>query len=75
VGGAGLICPALLVRGQVIEMSFQLTDPKLGPCVERVKARVVNFMADLDGNRVGVEFLEPLHDSRNPALARAVSQL
>jgi hypothetical protein len=75
IGGVGLTCPVSLTRGQEVELAFPLDDPQLGKCIERIRGRVVNFVADLDGNLVGVEFLEPLQASRNPALTRAVARL
>ena len=75
LGGVGLTCSVPFRKGQVVVVTFHLQDPKLGAVVERVEGRVANFQADPDANRVGIEFLEPLHSAANPALTRAVGRL
>jgi hypothetical protein len=75
LGGVGLACRASFRKGQVVVVAFRLNDPRRGPVEERVTGRVANLVADDDGNRIGVEFAEPLHASAHPALTRAVERL
>lgn len=75
LGGVGVACRASFRRGQVVVVGFRLTDPRRGAVEERVTGRVANLVADEDGNRVGVEFAEPIHPAAYPALARAVERL
>ena len=74
-GGVGFTCRVSFRVGEPVVVAFRLTDAKLGVCEERVAGRVVNFQADFEVNRVGVEFEEPLHPSKFPILARAVNRL
>lgn len=76
LGGVGIITQGgVIVAGQFVTVAFRLHDARLGVRVERVAGRVANFRADLDGNRVGVEFMAPLNEAEYPALVRAVEQL
>jgi c-di-GMP-binding flagellar brake protein YcgR len=75
LGGVGLACQASFRKGQVLVVTFRLSDPKRGVVEESVTGRVMNLVADSDGNRVGVEFVEPLQHSTFPALVRAVERL
>ena len=75
LGGVGLACQSAFRKGQVIIVTFRLHDPKLGVVEERVTGKVVNLIADVDGNRVGVEFIAPLQHTTFPALFRAVERL
>ncbi len=67
LGGVGLSSRGSFQKGQVVVLTFRVKDPKLGFVSERVSGRVVNFVADFDGNRLGVEFLEPLRAETHPA--------
>ena len=75
LGGVGLISPALLKVGHAVTLGFRLSHPSKGPVLERVQGRVVFARSDVDGHRLGVEFLEPLHRSKNPELTRKVEGL
>ncbi len=59
-GGVGLITRAAFPAGTLVVVSFYLKDVRDGEVVEQTLGRVVNLRADLDGNSLGVEFLEPL---------------
>jgi c-di-GMP-binding flagellar brake protein YcgR len=68
VGGAGLIAQSPFQPGQLVAISFFLKDAGHKEVVDRITGRVVHLRADVDGNRVGVEFLEPLDEARHPEL-------
>jgi c-di-GMP-binding flagellar brake protein YcgR len=75
MGGAGIVTSAALQVGQTVGLTFFLKDARQQEVRDQVQGRVVNLKADLDCNRVGVEFLEPLHESKNPALVRKLLAL
>jgi hypothetical protein len=77
IGGVGMVCSGTMVvrPGANVEVTFRLTDPKKGPCEEVVVGRVVNLVADPNGCRIGVEFLEPLRPDTHPRLFRKVDRL
>ena len=75
LGGVGLISPRLVPKGRSVELAFHLHGGSRGAVVERVAGRVAFVRSDLDGHLLGIEFLEPLHRSRNPELVRRVERL
>jgi c-di-GMP-binding flagellar brake protein YcgR len=75
LGGVGLMCREALPRGRAVVVVFILNDPRLGAREEHVPGKVVHLAADVDSNRLGVEFDEPVRASAFPALARAVARL
>ena len=75
LGGVGLATSAALPVGQTVVLTFFLKGARQEEVRDQVQGRVVNLKADLDCNRVGVEFLEPLHESRHPALVRKLLAL
>lgn len=75
LGGVGLISPRLLRKGDMVRASFPLLDAKGQRVVEVVAARVAFVQADFEGNRLGLEFLEPIGRASCPALARKVERL
>jgi c-di-GMP-binding flagellar brake protein YcgR len=75
LGGVGLLTRTVLEPGQAIAVSFSLRDSTQKEIKEQAFGRVVAFRADLEGNRVGVEFSEPLNESRNPELVRRLMKI
>jgi c-di-GMP-binding flagellar brake protein YcgR len=67
LGGVGLLTSAAFVAGEHVTIIFAIPDAGSQETTEIV-GRVVGFSADVDANRVGVEFLEPLSASRSPKL-------
>jgi c-di-GMP-binding flagellar brake protein YcgR len=67
LGGVTLTTSAALVPGEDVTMIFAIPNAGSQETTEIV-GRVVGFSADVDANRVGVEFLEPLSASRSPEL-------
>ena len=70
VGGVGLVTQGPFQPGQLVAISFFLKDAAQKQIVDRVTGRVIHLRADVDGNRVGVEFLEPIEESQHPELMR-----
>jgi hypothetical protein len=58
-----------------VDVIFRLQDGAKGVVEERIPGRVVSLAADDGGNRIGIEFVEPLHAERYPVLSRIVAQL
>jgi c-di-GMP-binding flagellar brake protein YcgR len=75
LGGAGIMTAASFEKGQVVTVSFLMRDARQQEVINEVVGRVVNLRADYDANRVGVEFLEPLSEHRQPELTRRVLAL
>jgi c-di-GMP-binding flagellar brake protein YcgR len=77
LGGVGLVCPrgVGLNLGASVAVTFQLTDPRRGPVIERVMGRVVHLRPGADACHVGVEFIEPVHPTTYPGLSRVIERL
>jgi hypothetical protein len=75
LAGAGIMTPATFQTGQVVTVGFLLRDRRQREVVNEVVGRVVNFKADHDANRVGIEFLTLLSEGQQPELARRVLTL
>jgi c-di-GMP-binding flagellar brake protein YcgR len=75
LGGVGITIRSAFQVGATVEVAFFLKDRAGADAVERVPGRVARFDADPDGNRLGVEFLEPLQAARFPVLTRRVERL
>jgi len=74
-GGVGFTCRVSFRVGEPVVVTFRLNDSNHRVCEERIPGKVVNFQADFEANRVGVEFNEPLHPSKFPLLSQAVNRL
>ncbi len=75
LGGVGIALAATFARGDLVTIVFRLDGRGRGPVEERVLGRVAYVRADVDGNRIGVEFLEPLASAACPELCRRVDRL
>jgi hypothetical protein len=75
LGGVGVAVSTPFARGDLVAVSFRLGRVKGQVVEERVFGRVAYFRADIEGNRIGVEFLEPLNAAACPELARRVDRL
>jgi len=75
LGGVGLATGASLPQGQSVSVRFQLKNAAGKPVEEIALGRVAYVRADEDGNRVGIEFLEPIRDSAQPELSRKLNNL
>jgi hypothetical protein len=75
IGGIGLTANVTLPRGQVVRVSFRLKDGASHETTESVLGRVAHSKADEDGDRIGIEFLEPIRDSSQPLLVQTINNL
>lgn len=75
LGGAGILTPCSFQAGQTVAITFFLRDRAQKEVKSQVVGRVVNLRADVDVNRVGVEFLEPLDEKKHPALVKRLMEL
>jgi c-di-GMP-binding flagellar brake protein YcgR len=75
LGGVGVTVPVMLERGQPVCVRFHFATESPGGIDEDVLGRVAYANADEDGNRIGVEFLEPIRENTKPMLAKKLSSL
>lgn len=68
VGGVGVLSQGNLEQGDLVTVSFHMQDGSQRDVVERIEGKVTFFRADEGCNRYGVEFLKPVHESKQPAL-------
>ena len=66
--GVGLVTAGSFEQDQLVMLSFSLRDAAQHEIRERVLGRIAYMRADVDANRVGVQFAEPLQRSKNPEL-------
>jgi c-di-GMP-binding flagellar brake protein YcgR len=75
LGGVGVYCSMSFARELRVSVVFRLRGPGDAVVEESVPGRVVSLSADDRGNRIGIEFLEPLQPGRFPVLSRVVARL
>jgi len=75
MGGVGITAETSLERGQAVCVRFHLKNGPNGARDEEVLGRVAYARADEDGNRLGIEFLQPIRASTHPLLAQTVENL
>jgi c-di-GMP-binding flagellar brake protein YcgR len=75
LGGVGVTSELALERGQTVRVCFHLHNGSEGGINEDILGRVAYSKADEDGVRMGIEFLETIRESSQPALARKLDQL
>ena len=68
-GGVGLVTQSSFSIGQVVTVTFYFKDVTRREAREQVVGRIAHLAADVDANRIGVQFLQPLTDAENPLLA------
>ena len=75
MGGVGITSVVSLERGQSVCIRFHLKNGSFETSDEDVVGRVAYSRADEDGNRLGIEFLEPIRASTHPLLLHKVEAL
>lgn len=75
LGGVGVATNVMLQRGQAVKILFHIHNGAKPSVDEEVLGRVAYSRADEDGNRLGIEFLEPIRESAFPALAKKLNDL
>ena len=74
-GGVGVMTPASFAKGQLVTVTFFLRDGRQQEVRNQMVGRIVSLQADMDANRVGVEFLQPLDKAVCPELMRKLVTL
>jgi hypothetical protein len=74
-GGVGLTANITLERGEIVHICFLLKHGLNEETAEGLTGRVAYSCADEDGNRIGIEFLEPIQKSVQPVLTRTINNL
>ncbi len=72
-GGVGVTATDFLDRGTDVRIDFHIRNGAVKPAVECVLGRVAYSAADEGGNRIGIEFLEPIRESAQPGLMNKLS--
>jgi c-di-GMP-binding flagellar brake protein YcgR len=70
LGGVGLVTAAVFPVGQLVTVTFFLGDSNSYEFRDPVVGRVAHFAADVDSNRLGIQFLTPLADADHERLVR-----
>jgi c-di-GMP-binding flagellar brake protein YcgR len=68
LGGVGILTQAAFPVGQIVTVTFFLNDSVRGVIQDPVVGRVTHFRADVEANRLGVQFLQPLNQSEHERL-------
>ncbi|MBU4273155.1 MAG: PilZ domain-containing protein [Planctomycetes bacterium] len=74
-GGVGLTAAVFLERGKDVRIDFHVRNGSIEETDECVLGRIAYSRADEDGNRIGIEFLETIRESAQPALTRKLDML
>ncbi|MBN1395736.1 MAG: PilZ domain-containing protein [Pirellulales bacterium] len=75
LGGVGLNSTVFIEPGKDVILRFHVAD-RLPDCKdEKIFGRVAYSRADEDVNRMGIEFLQPIHDSTHPSLTAILNSL
>lgn len=75
LGGVGVTTQRMLERGQSVRVRFHFQRGADVPVDEDVMGQVAYSRADEDGDRVGIEFLQPVSESISPMLAYKLNNL
>jgi len=75
IGGVGMTTGISLERGQMVRVRFHLHSDAGKVLDEDILGRVAYCQSQEDDNRLGVEFLETVRESTQPALTRAINHL
>lgn len=75
LGGVGITTERMLERGQSVRVRFHFRQGTSEAIEEDVMGQVAYSRADEDGDRVGIEFLETVDESKHPMLAYKLNHL
>ncbi len=75
LGGVGAVAQANLQVGQLTTVTFYFNDPAHGELQDQAVGRVVHFDADVDSNKIGIQFLSPLSEVEHPRLIDRLSRI
>ena len=68
LGGVGVVTQATFSVGQLVTVTFFLADSTSAGIQDPVVGRVAHFSADVNSNRVGIQFLQPLKEKEHERL-------
>jgi c-di-GMP-binding flagellar brake protein YcgR len=74
LGGVRIVTSLSASPGELLWLRFEVKENGRS-VLEEVAGRVVRVVADDRLNALGIEFLEPLTESRQPALVRRIREL
>src|SRR4051794_10333323 len=72
LGGVGAVFDANLEPGQLLSVVFCGKDAEGDEWKEEILGRAVHFRAEVDINKIGIQFLQPLNELEHPRLMRKV---
>ena len=75
LGGVGLVTEGSLEPGQLVNLRFTLKDKTQKHVPAELVGVVANLRAQPEGNHIGVKFLEPLSEAKNPHLYQKVQSI
>lgn len=74
-GGLELFAPRAIEEGRNVAVELHLYAGRADDGVERVLGTVVWLKVDLDGNAIGVKFVEPLTPKSHPLLSQYLERI
>ncbi len=74
-GGLELFAPRAIEEGRNVAVELHLYAGRADDGVERVLGTVVWLKVDIDGNAIGVKFVEPLTPKSHPLLSRYLERI
>jgi c-di-GMP-binding flagellar brake protein YcgR len=75
LGGVGLVTQGTVQPGQMVSLRFLFRDRMQIQVRVDLAGVVANLRAELEGNHVGVRFLEPLTEAKSPQLFAKVQSI
>jgi hypothetical protein len=74
-GGLELFAPRAIEEGRNVSVELHLYAGRADEGVEKVLGSVVWLKVDMDGNAIGVKFVEPLTQKSHPLLSRYLERI
>jgi c-di-GMP-binding flagellar brake protein YcgR len=75
LGGVGLVTQGSVQPGQMVNLVLVFKDRMHRQVRVDLAGVVANLRAELEGNHIGVRFLEPLSEAKNPQLFAKVQSI
>lgn len=75
IGGVGITTRKMFDRGEMVSVQFQLHNGTKPAIEEEILGRVAYSLADEDGDRIGIEFLETVNEGKQPELTRRLNKM
>jgi hypothetical protein len=74
-GGLELFAPRAIEEGHSVSITLHLYAGRAEEGIERVVGVVVWLKVDMDGNAIGVKFVQPLTPQRHPLLTQYLERI